>query len=392
MRKLITMRITALLLWLLFVPSWLFAQANPVENIQVNSSQYNVFYDPLFGYSEQENIRNFSSRNYWMSQAEAAPKNEAAWFNYYRASRFVAEGSFDIEGAQTELNSIDQHMQKFNAGTWEQLIVEYWNSDRNPLKFPQLEQAYKLRPEDPITLRFMMGKEFLTGSMSQCSAFYSKWKNAGEAPKTTEIYAFNVLQSLPADAVIFTNGELDTYPLIWQIKQNNSSVKVISLSFCSRPENRKVLFSNAGLMLPVNDTNSMADALFIQRVASANPGKKIYVAASCGGAILEPIQDSLYCTGLAFRYSSTPLEHMNFLKNNVGTKMKLDQVGKGVGGKNRFDLSAATDLEMNYYLPLLLAADQYAGAGNAEKAKELRAKATKIRLRAGYEDPLRSEE
>lgn len=72
--------------------------------------------------------------------------------------------------------------------------------------------------------------------------------------------------------------------------------------------------------------------------------------------------------------------------------MKLDQVGKGVGGKNRFDLTVATDLEMNYYLPLLLAADQYASAGNGEKAKELRAKATKIRIRAGYEQSLRSEE
>lgn len=386
------MRVTAIAFLFILLPGWLLAQANPVNVVQENSAQYNVFYDPLFGYSEQDNIRNFSSRNYWMNRAEAAPKDEVAWFNYYRASRFVAEGAFDIEGAQTELNTIDEHLQKFSAGTWEQLIVEYWNSDRNPLKFPQLEQAYKLRPEDPISLRFMMGKEFLTGSIAQCSSFYVKWKNVGEAPKTTEIYAYNVLQSLPADAVLFTNGELDTYPLIWQIKQNNSSVKVISLSFCSRPENRKALFTNAGLMLPVNDTNSMADALFIQRVASANPGKKIYVAASCGGAILEPIQDSLYCTGLAFRYSSTPLDHLSFLKNNVGTKMKLDQVGKGVGGKNRFDLTVATDLEMNYYLPLLLAADQYASAGNGEKAKELRAKATKIRIRAGYEQSLRSEE
>ncbi|MCK6639925.1 MAG: hypothetical protein L6Q81_07545 [Bacteroidia bacterium] len=386
------MRVTAIAFLFILLPGWLLAQANPVNVVQENSARYNVFYDPLFGYSEQDNIRNFSSRNYWMNRAEAAPKDEVAWFNYYRASRFVAEGAFDIEGAQTELNSIDEHLQKFSAGTWEQLIVEYWNSDRNPLKFPQLEQAYKLRPEDPISLRFMMGKEFLSGSIAQCSSFYTKWKNAGEAPKTTEIYAYNVLQSLPADAVLFTNGELDTYPLIWQIKQNNSSVKVISLSFCSRPENRKALFTNAGLMLPENDTNSMADALFIQRVASANPGKKIYVAASCGGAVLEPIQDSLYCTGLAFRYSSTPLEHLSFLKNNVGTKMKLDQVGKGVGGKNRFDLTVATDLEMNYYLPLLLAADQYASAGNGEKAKELRAKATKIRIRAGYEQSLRSEE
>jgi hypothetical protein len=377
---------------LVLLPLLSFAQANPVTNVQTDLSQYNVFYDPLYGYGEQENIKNFASRNYWMNAAESAPSDEIAWFNYYRSSRYIAEGSFDVDGAAIELNSIDEHMQKFNAGTWEQLIVEYWNSDRNPLKFPMLEKAYSMRPDDPISLRFMQGKEFISGALLKCGSLYEDWKNTGDAPKTTEIYAYNVLQSLPADAVIFTNGELDTYPLLWQIKQANSSVKVISISFCSRPENRKRLFANAGLILPVNDTDSAINEYFIRSVAAANPQRKIYLAASCGSSILDQLKDSLYCTGLAFRYSSTPLEHLVFLRNNVGTKMKLDQVGKGVGGKNRFDLSSATYLEMNYYLPLLLAANQYAASGNTAKANELRTKAKKIRTRAGYEDPIMTEE
>jgi hypothetical protein len=145
-------------------------------------------------------------------------------------------------------------------------------------------------------------------------------------------------------------------------------------------------------VLPDNDTDSAINEYFIRSVATANPQRKIYLASSCGSALLEQLQDSLYCTGLAFRYSSTPLEHLVFLRNNVGTKMKLDQVGKGVGGKNRFDLSSATFLEMNYYLPLLLAADQYEASGNAAKANELRTKAKKIRTRAGYDDPIINEE
>jgi len=388
-------RILIVLLFLLPIAGErLLGQANPVENNSVTTQQhqFSVFMDPVFGYGKDESAINFNSRNYWMGAAQSAPTDAAAWFNYYRATRYIAEGSAGFEELQADLDRIDQHLHANVPGTWEQLIVAYWNSNRNPEMFGSLERAYALRPSDPLSLRFMIGMEFLKGKSSLAAEYYSSWKESGDAPVETERYAYNVMQSLPQGAVIFTNGELDSYPLLYQLNQSgNVTIKVVGISFCSRAENRMALFTHAGLVLPNQDTVSPIDANFIARVAEANPGKKVYVAATCGGQLLREISGQLYCTGLAYRYSEEPLDHLTFLRNNVGTKMNLSEVGEATGSQHRFDVNYADKLEMNYYLPLLLAADSYSDAGNSTRAKELRTKARSIRIRAGYEEPIRDE-
>lgn len=382
-------RVTVVLCLLYFAPRTLVAQANMNEPVAATSEQYNVFMDPIYGYGSEENIVNFSSRNYWSEVAGKNPRDERAWFNYYRSTRYIAEGGAGFAELQADLDSIEHHLGKYAPGTWEQLIVEYWNSNRNPAKEPALLAAYALRADDPLTLRMMTGVHYLHNRMTQAYNSYLAWKNTGDTPLSTESYAYNVLQSLPADAVLFTNGELDTYPLIFQLQANKSPVKVISLAWCARQENMITLFQNAGLVVPHGSDSSDLD--FFGRVAAANPGKKIYIAATCGPERLNSLSAHLYCTGLAYRYSETPLDHLVFLRNNVGIRMKLDGVGKAVRSTNHFDINYAAQLEMNYYLPLVMAADSYVTAGNPEKAKQLRGKAKSIRERAGYDEPLRNE-
>ena len=359
-------------------------------NNDISIVRYNVFMDPLYGYGTTENTVNFNSRNYWSGRASLRPYDEGAWFNYYRAARYIAEGSAGFSQMKSELDSIASHLNAYSSGTWEQLIVDYWNSNRDQSKEASLRQAYALRPDDPITLRFMTGVEYLHNSTSKLFDHYTAWKNTGDLPLSVESYAYNVFQSVPIDAVVFTNGEMDTYPLVYQLQKNAStSIKVISISWCERPENRQLLFKNAGLVLPAGAGAVNAD--FISRVAAANPGKRIYIASTCSQELLNGLGGKLYCTGLAFRYSEAMLEHREFLKNNVGTRMNLDGVGKGANSAHRFDIQYKSALDMNYYLPLLLAAEDYELAGDDTKAAELRAKAKLVRERAGYDQPLRNE-
>jgi len=367
---------------------------NTINAIDVRmTAQYSVLMDPIYGYSGTENTTNFNARVFWSEYAAQNPSDEAAWFNYYRSTRFIAEGSAGFEQLQSDLDSISSHLKKFSAGKWEQLIVEYWNSNRDPDKESALLAAYALRPTDPLTLRFMTGMQYLQGKQASVYDYYRQWKATGDLPLSTENYAYNVMQSLPKDAVLFTNGEMDTYPLLYQMQTIGAAgVKVVSIAMCIGGENRQRIFSSAGLTIPDGDLSSTIDGDYIARVAAANPGKKIYVAATCGSAILKSIASSLYCTGLAFRYSELPVDHLTFLRDNVGTKFRLDNVGKAVKSGNHFDVFYADNLEMNYYLPLLMAADAYVTAGNPARAAQLRAKAIAIRQRAGYDEPLRSEE
>jgi hypothetical protein len=367
---------------------------NAANSIDIRmTAQYSVFMDPIYGYGGTENTTNFNARNFWLEYAVQNPSDENAWFNYYKSTRFIAEGSAGFSELQSDLDSISLHLNKYSAGKWEQLIVEYWNSNRDPKKEAALLSAYKLRPTDPLTLRFMTGLQYLQGKQSAVYDYYRQWKSTGTLPVSTENYAYNVMQSVPKDAVLFTNGEMDTYPLLYQMQTIGASgVKVVSIAMCARGENRQRIFSSAGIVIPDGDLSSTIDGAYISRVAAANPGKKIYVAATCGPTVLKEISSSLYCTGLAFRYSDVPVDHLIYLRDNVGIRFKLDNVGKAINSMNHFDVFYADNLEMNYYLPLLIAADGYATAGNSSRAAQLRAKAIAIRQRAGYTEPLRSEE
>jgi hypothetical protein len=386
------------------VPEISFGQAYPMNsnqnnmnmNPQINydlSAQYTVLMDPIYGYGANESTTNFSARNYWEKYTAANPNDENAWFNYYRSTRYIAEGSAGFKELQADLDSISSHLKRYSGGTWEQLIVEYWNSNRDPKKETALNAAYRLRPTDPLTLRFMTGMEYLHGQSRSVYDYYVKWKATGELPLSTETYAYNVMQSVPNDAILFTNGEMDTYPLLYQMQTiNQNGVKIVSIALCNRSDNRAKLFANAGLVIPDNDLSSAINGDYIARVAAANPTKKIYVASTCGATILKSLATNLYCTGLAFRYSTTAIDHLTFLRDNVGTRFKLDNVGKPRASTNRFDVNSSASLEMNYYLPLLMAADGYVQAGNPNRAAQLRAKAITIRQRAGYDEPIRSEE
>lgn len=385
----------------LLLPYALRAQANPASN-NMNSNMgiqydqtltYSVLMDPLYGYGSDESATNFAARNFWSTYTAANPNDELAWFNYYRSTRFIAEGSAGFRSLQSDLDSIANHLKRHSSGTWEQLIVEYWNSNRDPKKESQLQTAYSMHPTDPLSLRFMTGVQYLSGNQAQAYKYYVDWKATGDLPVSTENYAFNVMQSLPADAILITNGEMDTYPLLYQMQTiGNKSMKVVSMALCVRSENRTRVFSYAGLKAPDNDVSSTFNAAYIARLAAANPGKKIYVAATCGPEILKALSADLYCTGLAYRYSTTAIDNLTFLRDNVGTKFRMDNVGKAVKSQNRFDVFYADRLEMNYYLPLLMAADGYVQAGNAVRATQLRITAKTVRERAGYDEPLRNEE
>lgn len=345
--------------------------------------------DPVFGGSSSNTLA--SAERYWENEVKENPDQPASWLNYYKAVRFKAAAMKQETFFRPKLDSIETQMAKQVAGSFEQLFVHYWNGNHDVSRYSSLEKAYRLRPANPEVLRQLTGYNLVAGKPKAAGEFAAAWERTGDMPATLLPYAYNVLQSVPQGAVLITNGELDTYPLLQQQWKNGvrQDVAVLCIALSARAANRAAIFRSIGLKLPANDSVSVFDVNYIRRVAAANPGKKFYLAATVDQQLIWTMQSELYLTGLAFRYSTTPVDNLEFLKENVGEKMKLGDVGNASGGSNYFDLQTSKQLHMNYVLPLILAARQYELAGDKAKAETLREKARTVAQRAGKEKDIK---
>lgn len=328
---------------------------------------------------------NLDAELFYEDRVSSNPKDAAAWLNYYKAVRFRADAMDKESQFRSRLDSIDGQMGREVPGSFEQQYVHYWNGNHDLSRSASLKAAYALRPNDPGVLRQMTGYELISGNRTNAAGYVAKWEKTGDMPSSLLPYAYNVLQSVPQDAILITSGEFDTYPLVQQQMKGGvrADVQLLCVDLCSRSANRALIFRNLGLKLPDNDSVSAFTATYVRRVAAANPSKKIYLASTLGPGMLSVLQNELYLTGLAFRYSATPIDNLAFLRDNVGMKMNLETVGLSTLSSSTFDNGSSQQLQMNYVLPLVLAAQQYEAGGDKDKAEMLRAKARQVGANAG---------
>jgi hypothetical protein len=337
--------------------------------------------DPTYAGSGNATIQgNAQAEQYWQEVIHLDAGRADAWLSYYQAVRFKAEAIGQSRIVKSRLDSIETAMQAVVAGTWEQFYVHYWNGNHDLNRFSSLEKAYKMNSDHEGILRQMIGYYAIIGDLTKAGKYTAEWEKTGYLTNAYSEYAYNVLQSIAQSSILITNGEFDTYPILKQQSSGvRSDVKVLDLSLAANAHNRALVLRRIGLKLPSNDSVSVFDAAYIRKLAAANPYSKIYLASTVGSGMLQLLKDQLFITGLAFRYSTVAIENLNFLKENMGEKMKLDELGNGKGTvKEKM-------LQLNYVLPLELAAQEYDKAGDAEKAKKLRDTARKIGISTGRE-------
>lgn len=379
-------RFTLLFLSLFSVAGFSQANYEPHQNTQATLlAKDAIVYDPSVTQLSQElvNQQNRKAEQYWKNILASEKTNADYWMHYYKSIRFRAQTSNQENGFRSRLDSVDTEMGKFVPGTWQQLYVHYWNGYHDLSRTSSLEKAYQLEPHDPDLLRQLIGNKLISGDKQKAGQYTSEWQATGQVSYGYFNYAFNVLQSVAQNCVLITNGEFDTYPLLGQQRLNvRTDVGILNMSLSKKSTNRSKIFKNLGLVLPENDSVSDFDAEYIRRIAAANPTKKIYLASTVSGKLLTDLQNELYITGLAFRFSTEkPVDNLIFLRDNVGTKM--NEMYYAI---TSYDSQQLYRLKMNYVLPLAIAARQYELAGNKKKAESLRTAARRIGTANGKTD------
>lgn len=330
-------------------------------------------------YAEQEQA--------WMKVLKNDGSQPEYWLNVYRAVRYadaLQTGSPVTVLRRERLDSLVNAMPQVCRNSFEYYYLAYLNSTNDPALFPQLERAYELAPERPELNREFIFHYAVTGENEKLKPWLTRWENHFRNDSAVQQYGHNMLAGLETGAVLFTGSETDAFPVLaeQQLRGYRTDVLVVCLAAFHTDGQLQQFLVNHELNEPEHSYTKNTQADFVQEIIRWNPKRPFYFAASVEKKILTALQQNLFVTGLAMRYSEPGFSNLPELYKNITAVYRWNSGSPQA-------VYWVRQLEMNYVLPLLLVAAEERKKGNTAQAKAWEDKALAIATKAGRKNDVK---
>ncbi|MFN3918249.1 MAG: hypothetical protein ACK4K0_10975 [Flavobacteriales bacterium] len=299
---------------------------------------------------------------------------------FFKKSEFQSKDSKHISTSeQHQLDLIVNQVQKTAKNSYEYHYLSYVNSNHSSSAFHHLQEAYKINPNaNELYKEFVSYYEVINNKEAK-KDFLSKIKHTALYSEEQYVFAYNLLASCSEqNAVLFTYGNIDTYPTWVQQELNGkfSDVKVLNLELLLVEDYFKQLSAKYKLpkLNPVSQT-----AQYIKEFAKNNPSVSVYVASTISPSTLKDLNSSLYITGLVFKYSSQPIQNTPILIKNWESAFNTKTLSKSAVGED-------AKLKANYLIAITIIQDKYRKSGKIKEADKTLELAKKIAKEAGVEE------
>jgi hypothetical protein len=337
----------------------------------------------------------------WQSETARTPSSAQAWLNYYRAIRYIAltDQSIDPGQHRERVDQIADAMEHAVPNSYEYHLVRWLIGGNDRSLAHHLERALELNPDFAELGPDLVSFHELGGDREKVRLYARKWYETRTISPALLEYTYNVLASLDTNAIIFTNGDTDTYP-IWLLQYARGirpDVTVVNTSLILVEEYRDWLMrefeiSGNGSLLDWDRmaTMSMSDmqAEFIRSVATSTTGRPVYTALTVAPEQVKLIEKDLYVVGLANRYSARRLDNVALLER-AWQRMHLDYLdGMAYQESYGFDRSWLPMINMNYVTPALLLFEHCSTAARMSEARAYRELILRLARAAGQEKEL----
>lgn len=315
----------------------------------------------------------------WKNVLAQNNRNQMAWVNYYTANRMAmlldeTKWKEQQNGFFQPLDEIVHQAQKHISNTFELYYMETYN-DGDPSSKEHdeaLMKAQKIRPFDNLLLSHLMNYYQIHRDLVGTETVSKKWLESNEMPAGILYTAYNQLMSLEQNAILFVNGDNDTYPnwLLQYAKNIRKDVLILNVSLLLIDNYRDKLFEENNIPpLSSNDLN-FESAKLISHVINSVKDRPIYVSAFLATDFYEQYTDKMYLVGLAFKYSEQSFNNIAVLRNNFENKFLIDylkmdfsnQAGQGIVNK----------IKLGYVALLLKLYENYQLSGEVQKAADIK--------------------
>jgi hypothetical protein len=330
----------------------------------------------------------------WKKEIDKNPKNTEAWYNYYNAVRYARfEETIDTEDKKAKLEKIIEDMGEAIPGTYVYYLLKFWNH-YSVKDVSILQKAYELDPDKPDTYYGFISHQEFTSKYKEMKKFCQKLYESKDIAPGLVSYNYNVLASTEENAILFTNGDNDTYP-IWMLQKAlgiREDVTVLNLSI-SRHAERSYLerkLKERGISI---DLDALPDRLdkdfvpeFCRTLAEKYPEIPIYFALTVYKNNFEPIIDDLYIVGLAYQYSPERIDNLALLKKNLERNLRLDYLKYDWYDDSYLAKDLIAHMNLNYIAPMIMLAEHYKAGGEDKQAQNWKNFAIELARKAGKKE------
>jgi hypothetical protein len=336
----------------------------------------------------------------WKGEVSKRPKDAQAWENYYLATRYCNQMYLHNQGADKEkaMKDIVSGMEKNVPNTIEyyrcRLSIEGNSNKDTAAMLKMIRKALEINPNDGDVLEEYINYCEINDKTEKLADLTRRLYNSKTYAFGIMEIDYNMLMSADKDAILFTDGDNDTYPawMLQQVKGIRPDVTVINVALAARfPQMMKRLLKEKGIVLPdefLKKGESTTDEMqflkeLVLMINKQFPQVPIYFATTCD--VESTFPDSLYCTGLAWRFSTIKIDNLPMLKNNVENHFHIDYLNGGV-----VDEGISEDLveECNslYVTPFALLYKHYKAKGvNSDKIEFYKSFVMKYAKKMGKE-------
>jgi hypothetical protein len=194
--------------------------------------------------------------------------------------------------------------------SFEAHMANYYAQFPAPSAFQELELATLKGADREELLAPLLVNAARKDNTAELTARAKDMKANGRIAPSLYKVAEDILASLEPEAVIFAAGDMDAFPL-WVEQFANGRQKdvlVVDERLLGDVAYRTRIWERTKAKGAV-----AAQAGFIGSLANAT-SRPVYLSLALGQQAMAPLKDRLYVTGLAMRWSSTPVDNMPLLE------------------------------------------------------------------------------
>lgn len=329
----------------------------------------------------------------WKKVIDENPSDAEAWLYYYTANR-MARMFHPEEWEKTkgeyfrEPNDIVSEAEKSIPGTFEYNYIKVynnkkWDEEHDKLLFHTLS----LGPDRPEIYDELIRHYEIKRDTVNSRIFNGKWYKSGDVSPGVLNWNYNVLASLEKDAILFTNGDNDTYP-VWMlqyVKNFRKDVLVLNINLMMVDEYRNALFKQNSIKPFTVDFSKYKEeknplpgvmSELIKHVVNNSLNRPVYFALTLNSELYRDIREKVYMIGLAFKYSDNDFDNMAVLIKNYEHNWLLDYLIEDF--TEDISVTVVNQININYLPVFAKLYEHFLISGNDSKTKKIKSLALHV--------------